>query len=102
MVDHWYEWLFNIFERNFPKQAKHRVRFHPWVSKETSNLIKRGNTQQKLVQRNPSESNQTKLTSFRNLVNEQKNDDQRAYEESVFKMADSVKYRGNLKASENL
>ena len=85
MVDHWYEWLFTIFEENIPKKTKHRLSLPPWLSKETSNLIKRRNTQKKVVLRKPSESNQTKLISLQNLVTEQLNDDQRAYEESVFK-----------------
>ena len=55
------------------------------MSRESSNLIKRRKTKNKVVQRKPSKSNQTKLTLLQNVVTEQLNDDPRLYEESVFK-----------------
>ena len=104
MLDHWDERLFNIFKEKIPKKTKHRVSLPQWLSRETSNLIKRKNTQKKIVQRKPSESNQTKLTLMQNLVTEKLNDNQRAYDESKTssKTVDSVKCRSILKASKNL
>ena len=60
---------------------------------ESSSIGEQGNIQfhqkekytKKVVQRKPSESNHTKLILLQNLLTEQLNDDQRAYEESVFK-----------------
>ena len=105
MVDLWYEWLFNIFEENIPMKTKHRLSLPPWVSKETSNFIKRRNTQKKTVQRKPSESNQTKLTLLQNLLTEQLNNDQRAYADSVFKsgrLSEIQKYFKSIRKSTQL
>ena len=84
MVDQWYEWLFNIFEENILIKTKHGLCLLAWLRRETSNLMNRRNTQKKVVQRKPSEANQTKLILLQILVTEQLNDDQQAYEEPVF------------------
>ena len=87
--------LKRIFQKN-----KHRLSLPPLVSKELSNLIKRRNTKNKVVQRKSSKSNQTKLTLLQNLVTEQLNDDPRAYEESVFKNGIFCEIEKNVKSNQ--
>ena len=40
MTELWYTWLLNIIEKHIPRKTKHRSSLAPWVTSETSNLIK--------------------------------------------------------------
>ena len=47
LVSSWYDWVTRRIEEMFPKKTSHRKLLPPWVSSETSNLIKRLNTARK-------------------------------------------------------
>ena len=36
----WYEWMYKLMSSTFPKNTKHCMRLAPWVSNQSSNLIK--------------------------------------------------------------
>ena len=40
LVDQWYKWLEKIIKQTVPQRTKHRCMLPPWISKETSHLIK--------------------------------------------------------------
>ena len=44
MLDHWYEWLYEILQDLLPITTKHRCEQAPWVGSDSSNLIKTLNT----------------------------------------------------------
>ena len=47
LVSSWYDWVTQRIEELFPKKTSHRKLLPPWVSSETSNLIKRLHTARK-------------------------------------------------------
>ena len=40
VVEFWYEWLYKLMSSTFPKKTKHCMKLAPWVSNQSSNLIK--------------------------------------------------------------
>ena len=40
LIETWYKWLYDIFERNVPRKTKHRRNLPPWASPSSSHLIK--------------------------------------------------------------
>ena len=61
MVELWYKWLHEILEDLLPITTKNRSELAPWVSGNSSNLIKKLNTLQLKQQRQPTPSNKIKI-----------------------------------------
>ena len=49
LINSWYLWLYIALEKHMKKQTKHRMNLAPWITPETSNIIKRLNTASKKV-----------------------------------------------------
>ena len=41
LLSQWCEWIFTILRRVVPRPTSHRAKLAPWVSQETSNLLKK-------------------------------------------------------------
>ena len=47
VLELWYEWLFKLISSAFPRKTKHCIKLAPWVSNQSSNLIKVKNSLEK-------------------------------------------------------
>ena len=61
MVELWYKWLHEILKDLLLITTKHRSELAPWVSGNSSNLIRKLNTVQLKQQRQPTPSNKIKI-----------------------------------------
>ena len=60
LLEQWYKWVNEHLGQVFPVRTKHRMSLPPWITPETSNMIKRLNTAKKKF---PSESPKLKFMS---------------------------------------
>ena len=72
-------------EKHMKKQTKHRMNLAPWITPETSNIIKRLNTASKKVAFKNTHTNNLNLERLKNLVDHLSELDQKNFEESTFK-----------------
>ena len=85
LINSWYLWLYIALEKHMKKQTKHRMNLAPWITPETSNIIKRLNTASKKVAFKSTHSNNRNLERLKNLVDHLSELDQKNFEESTFK-----------------
>ena len=84
MVSLWYEWLYKCLQSHIPTKTRHSMSLAPWVSNETSNLIKRKQTLQKALQKQTNENRQRKLELLNGKIILALEIDQRNVENTVF------------------
>ena len=61
MLDHWYEWLYEILQDLLPITTKHRSELAPWVGSDSSNIIKKLSTLQPKISENLPHRTKAKL-----------------------------------------
>ena len=83
MVSLWYERLYKCFQSHIPTKTRHRISFAPWVSNETSNLVKRKQTLQKALQTQANENRQRKLEALNGKILPALETDQLNFENTV-------------------
>ena len=83
LVDTWYKWLSRSISAFIPKITKHRKTLSPWVSPETSNLLKRKATMEKLQLRKFSTLREESLTALSNSIESMLLLEKEAYEERI-------------------
>ena len=81
LVDQWYKWLEKIIKQTVPQRTKHRCILPPWISKETSHLIKCLQTKRRRYKKSHP-SAQSALLNVKNSAEE-----------------DKIKYESNLASS---
>ena len=84
MLDHWYEWLYEILQDLLPITTKHRSELAPWVGSDSSNLIKKLNTLQLKNQRTPAPSNEGKIENLQTELTLSLQIDQHLHQKMVF------------------
>ena len=63
-----FECLYKCFQSHIPTKTRHRRSLAPWVSNETSNLIKRKQTLQKALHKQANENRQRKLEALNEKI----------------------------------
>ena len=82
MVDLWYDWLYQAFEKIVPKKTKHRIGLPPWVSSQSSHLMKIKQRLRRCSQENPKMI--AKVRDISNQLDKSLDCDQLQFEKSVF------------------
>lgn len=101
MLTEWYSWLREILNTLLPIRTRHRQSLPPWISSETSNILKRMKTIQKRLASKPDDSNLImKREHLAAMYNGAVEGDKKDYEEKIFKEKSGpqiFKYFRNLK-----
>ena len=100
MVSLWYEWLYKCFQSHIPTKTRHRMSLAPWVSNETSSLIKRKRRLQKALQKQANENRLRKLEALIGKILLALETDQLNFGNTVFaceKFSDIQKYFKSIK-----
>ena len=84
MLDHWYEWLYEILQDLLPITTKHMSELAPWVGSDSSNLIKKLHTLQLKNQRKPTQSNEGKIENLQTELTLTLQNDQHLHEKMLF------------------
>ena len=84
MLDHWYEWLYEILQDLLPITTKHRSELALWVGSDSSNLIKKLKTIQLKNQRKPTPSNEGKFENLQTELRLSLQNDQHLHEIMLF------------------
>ena len=84
MLDHWYEWLYEILQDLLPITTKHRSELAPWVGSNSSNLIKKLNTLQLKDLRKPTPSNKGKIENLQTELTLSLQNDQLLHKKMLF------------------
>ena len=84
MLDHWYDWLYEILQDLLPITTKHRSELAPWVGSDSSYLIKKLNTLQLTNQRKPTPSNEGKIENLQTELTLSLQNDQHLHEVMLF------------------
>ena len=85
IVEKWYEWLYEALKDLVPRKTKHRRELAPWVTPESSNLIKKLKTLQRKQETRPTNENEGKIEKVQtNLMTSLQKD-----QHSFFKKAGS-------------
>ena len=85
MVELWYKWLHEILKDLLSITTKHRSELAPWVSGNSSNLIKKLKTLQLKQQRQPTPSNKIKIECLQTELTLSLQNDQHLHEKALFK-----------------
>ena len=98
MLDHWYEWLYEILQDLLPITTKHRSELTPWVGSNSSNLIKKLNTLQLKNQQKPTPSNEGKIENLQTELTLSVQNDQHLHEIMLFENGKFSEIQRYLKA----
>ena len=93
-----YTWLLNIIEKHIPRKTKHRSSLAPWVTSETSKLIKIMDTMRRKWEKNVTECQLDKLKTFEKHLKLNLSEDQRVYEENLFVDGNFSKLQKNFES----
>ena len=65
-----YDFFGKVAQATIPKMTRHRQSLPPWITPSTSNLMKKLNTQRKLVANKPTSYRKNVVRKFQNVVTE--------------------------------
>ena len=85
MVELWYKWLHEILKDLLSITTKNRSKLAPWVSGNSSKLIKKLKTLQLKQQRQPTPSNKIKIECLQTELTLSLQNDQHLHEKTLFK-----------------
>ena len=98
MLDEWYDWVNKKLEKHCPKRTQHRYSLPPWVSQESSNLMKKLNTAEKLLEKDHcNEATKRKFDLIKTKLNGNLSEDKTCYENKIFLNRDTKELFGYLK-----
>ncbi len=92
LLQKWYQWLWATIDKHVPGTTKHRSKLQPWISSQTSHLMKQLGT----LKRKREGFNvklELNFAKAEKKLSEASLEDQKAFEAKVFKIDDSVRYR---------
>ena len=96
------EEIYNFFDKvaqaTIPKRTKHRQSLQPWITPSTSNLMKKLNTQRKLVAYKPASYRKNIVRKFQNVVTEAAEKDRCNYQEKKLSTRDTSVIFKHLKS----
>ena len=101
----WYTWLLNKIEKHIPRKTKHRSSLVPWVTSETSNLIKIMDPMRRKCEKNVTGCHLDKLKTFEKHLEFNLSEDQRVYEENLFvdgNFSKSQKYFKSIRKTDTI
>ena len=84
LLETWYDWLLETFEKNIPTKTRHRMNLAPWITSSTSNLLKKRETLLRALARKPSDGNKRKLRNIDISIEQQLINDKTEFEKEVF------------------
>ena len=98
MLDEWYDWVNKKLVKHCPKRTQHRYSLPPWVSQESSNLMKKLNTAEKLLEKDHcNEAWKRKFDLIKTKLNGNLSEDKTCYENKIFLNRDTKELFGYLK-----
>ena len=68
MCEEMYDFFDKVAQATIPKKTRHRQSLPPWITPSLSNLMKKLNTQRKLVANKPESCRKNILRKFQNVV----------------------------------
>ena len=84
LIESWYKWLYDIFERNVPRKTKHRRSLPPWASPSASHLIRSCKAMRRNLRKRRSLAKTIKLKKIEKTLKQQPSEEQRAFETKIF------------------
>ena len=84
-----YDFFDKIAQATIPKRTRHRQSLPPWITPSTSNLMRKLNTQRKLVANKPTSYRKNIVRKFQNLVTEAAEIDRCNYQEKIMSTRDT-------------
>ena len=107
MCEERYDFFDEVAQLMIPKRTRHRQSLPPWITPSTSNLMKKLDTQRKLVANKPKPASYRKniVRKFQNIVTEAAEIDRFNYQEKIMSTRDRsvfFKHHKSLNKSANL
>ena len=91
LLETWYDWLLETFEKNIPTKTRHRMNLAPWITSSTSNLLKKRETLLRALARKPSDGNKRKLRNIDISIEQQLINDKTEIEMKLFRVQNASK-----------
>ena len=88
MCEEMYDFFDKVAQATIPKRTRHRQSLPPWITPSTSNLMKKLNTQCKLVGNKPTSYRKNIVRRFQNVVKEAAEIDRCIYQEKIMSTRD--------------
>ena len=93
--------LYQHFDRAIdmfiPTRTRHRQNLPPWITSESSNLLKKMQTQKRLLAAKPTSYRRNKIVELENLVSKSCEEDRVHYQEKLFNTRDTGRIFKHLK-----
>ena len=105
LCEEMYDFFDKVAEAKIPKRTRHRQSLPPWITPSTSNLMKKMNTQRKIVANKPTSYRKNIARNFPNVLTEAAEIDRCNYQEIIMSTSDTsviFKHLKSLNKSPNL
>ena len=105
MCEEMFDFFDKVAQTTIPKRTRHRQSLPPWITPSTSNLMKKLNTQRKLVANKPMSYRKNIVRKLQNVVTEAAEIDRCNYQEKIMSTRDTsviFKHLKSLNKSPNL
>ena len=105
MCEEMYDFFDKVAQATITKRTRHRQSLPPWITPSTSNLMKKLNTQRKLVANKPTSYRKNIVRNFQSVVTEAAEIDWCNYQEKIMSTRDTsviLKHLKSLNKSPNL
>ena len=96
-----YDFFDKVTQATIPKRIRHRQSLPPWITPSASNLMKKLNTQRKLVANKPMSYRKNIVRKFQNVVTEAAEKDWCNYQEPIMSTRDTSVIFKHLKSPNN-